>query len=605
LGIVSSRSVLTVSCVLRSDGAVVGVRDILDPAGLLHVGAQILKARVARRVGGLLLLRVERLRDLLLLLRGLRLRELRLLLLVELVDLRLVRLRGRLGEVGRDQELAVLAGAEALAEQVVGLSRLRVGRQRPVVLLAEVEVAHREGHHREHDQRDEQEDHRARGHDPRPARPAVRLAIAPAVRQRDAEALQARPQQREHRREERDRREHGDRDHDRGGVPERGHERHVDDDQREQRDDHRAAREHDRAARGRHRARDRLRIAHPLAHLVAVAGDYEQRVVDPDAQADHRRERGRGRRQLHDVPQQRDHREPGDEPDDRGGYRDAHRDRGAEREQQHDDRGAQADDLAQLGRGLGDLLAEVATEGDLQPGVRKPVVVARELLRLVGRELARAGIEVQRDEADPPVLGEVVRAPAAQRVDRLAHRRVAAERGGRARDRRRVARLAELVPLGRGDHHGVGPVRLRREALVQQVGGVLAVGSRQRQVVVGLRPERRGPGDQAGEDRQPDAEHQEAAADAEAPEGVQGAGHLGLVGGRRGARAPRAGMDSASAGRGRRVNHARSIRHHMRGRSNAREGNVRRCVVRRAPLRRCACCDRLALALKRVRRRRR
>ena len=78
------------------------------------------------------------------------------------------------------------------------------------------------------------------------------------------------------------------------------------------------------------------RRRHPGAPLRLVAGDDEQRVVDADAEPDHRRERRRDGRDLGDLADQRDDRQAADEPDDRGDDRQPHRDDGAEREQQDD-----------------------------------------------------------------------------------------------------------------------------------------------------------------------------------------------------------------------------------------------------------------------------
>src|SRR4051812_27270594 len=65
-------------------------------------------------------------------------------------------------------------------------------------------------------------------------------------------------------------------------------------------------RDHARTASRGRRARDRLAHLHPVLQLQLVAGDDEQRVVDPDAEADHRRKRGGDAGHVDDVTEQLD-----------------------------------------------------------------------------------------------------------------------------------------------------------------------------------------------------------------------------------------------------------------------------------------------------------
>ena len=55
-----------------------------------------------------------------------------------------------------------------------------------------------------------------------------------------------------------------------------------------------------------HAARDRLVDVHPEREPVAMAGDDEERVVDPDAEADHRPQRRRDVRDVGHVAEQAD-----------------------------------------------------------------------------------------------------------------------------------------------------------------------------------------------------------------------------------------------------------------------------------------------------------
>ncbi len=142
--------------------------------------------------------------------------------------------------------------------------------------------------------------------------------------------------------------------------------------ERAERDHDREAGEDDGAAGGRGGAGDRLAQLHPFGELQFVAGDDEQRVVDPDPEPDHRRQ-GRGdARHLDHVLEQADDRERAGEADHGGDDRQHHRRRRAEGEEQDDHRRGEADRLAGLGRGLGELLADVAADGGVSGPPRAP-----------------------------------------------------------------------------------------------------------------------------------------------------------------------------------------------------------------------------------------
>ena len=147
---------------------------------------------------------------------------------------------------------------------------------------------------------------------------------------------------------------------------------------------------------------------HALAQLRAVAGDDEERVVDPDAEPDHRRE-GRGDRgDLDQVPEQADEREAAGEAEDRRRDREAHRDDGPEGEEQDDHRGQDSDRLARAGARLRDRLAEVAADADLEPRVGRGRGRIDDHVRLVQGQRRGAVGERHRDVADRLVVGERV-----------------------------------------------------------------------------------------------------------------------------------------------------------------------------------------------------
>ena len=224
---------------------------------------------------------------------------------------------------------------------VVGLARLGALRQRAVVLLAELE-ARRRDREREQD-RPSRRSRTAAGAWPRSAAQRCQPCGFPschAVGQREAPRVDAGAEQPQQGGQQRDRGQHRDRDDDRRRVAER----------RDERDARRwratAARSSPcsrRRPRRRPTSRSRGRPTRrwPSRRAAApVPGDYEERVVDPDAEADHRRQRRRGGRDLGDVADQRDDRQADDEADDRGDDRHPHRHDRAEREQQDDDRHA-------------------------------------------------------------------------------------------------------------------------------------------------------------------------------------------------------------------------------------------------------------------------
>ena len=112
------------------------------------------------------------------------------------------------------------------------------------------------------------------------------------------------------RREQRDRYEHDDQDRDRRAHCKAAHELDAHQEQTEERDHDRAAGEDDRAAGGVDRAHDGGLRIETLVQALPVAGDDEQRVVDADADAEHRRQLCREIRCRHRVADQLDEADP-------------------------------------------------------------------------------------------------------------------------------------------------------------------------------------------------------------------------------------------------------------------------------------------------------
>jgi hypothetical protein len=339
-----------------------------------------------------------------------------------------------------------------------------------------------------------------------------------------AQRVDVLPERSEQRRQECHRR--GDRDQhgDRRGVAHVADERDAREDQGHQRDHHGDPREDDRAARRGGGSRDRLAHLHAVLELELVAGDDEQRVVDPDAEADHRRQRRRDARHLDDVAEQLDDRQRRDQPEHRRHDRQDHRRDRAEGEHQDHDRRREADRLARLCVGLGDRLAEVAAGGDLEPGLLRGALRVDDLLGLVVGEVALALGQGDRDVGDLLVLADRVFGRLAERADRALDDVHLPQRLDRVLNGLLVLRVGDLPGLGLHDDR-VGAVGLVGQMVRQQVLGVGRAGAGEGEVVARLLADDvgdRGDGDHGGH---PQPDYGPMVAATEATEPVERASH--------------------------------------------------------------------------------
>ena len=104
-----------------------------------------------------------------------------------------------------------------------------------------------------------------------------------------------------------------------------------------------------------------------FVEAVAEAGEDEERVVDADAEPDHRRQLGREVGGVEDVGAERDQAEADAEREQRRDDRQPHRDHRAEGEQQDHDRGQQPDREGGVAFFFwSDFLDRLAAELDLQ-----------------------------------------------------------------------------------------------------------------------------------------------------------------------------------------------------------------------------------------------
>ena len=204
------------------------------------------------------------------------------------------------------------------------------------------------------EQRDEAHDGgrpRVALHDAAPTvgqRPSVAGLLA--VHERQAQPVDLRSDEPEHGRQQRHRRQHHDKHRGHGPDRKAAEKPEVHHEQAEERDDHRATGEDHRAPGGGDRRYDGSPRLEPRVQRGAVAGDDEEHVVDPDADADHRGHLRREVGHLEQVGQERDQAQADAEADDRDEDRQAHGQQRAEADEQDQRRNQEADALgAELG----------------------------------------------------------------------------------------------------------------------------------------------------------------------------------------------------------------------------------------------------------------
>jgi len=153
------------------------------------------------------------------------------------------------------------------------------------------------------------------------------------------------------------------------------------------------------------RASDRLGDVHAAVELVTVAAEHEERVVDPDAQADHDGEGGGEVRQVDDLSGDADDGHARADTEHRDADRQADGEHRTEGQQQDEDGAGDADGLR---GGRLEVLEDLATEFDGQP-------VASGLLAQIeqvdgGGDLVRAllaFLDQQTSERRFPVLADL------------------------------------------------------------------------------------------------------------------------------------------------------------------------------------------------------
>jgi hypothetical protein len=157
-----------------------------------------------------------------------------------------------------------------------------------------------------------------------------------------------------------------------------------------------------------------------ISEAAAVPGDDEERVVDADADADHRRSAGRPVRDIDDAAQQLSEGHRHAEAEHGGEQRQPHRHRRAEGEQQDQGGRDEADPLPTNGGCLGQR-RDRAAGLDLQGVVAGGEEGFDEGLGLCRGVLVRGLVERDETVRGPPVLGDLAGATFAERAGDTRH----------------------------------------------------------------------------------------------------------------------------------------------------------------------------------------
>ena len=202
-------------------------------------------------------------------------------------------------DVDDDRDRAVEARPEALGQQVVGPPAGLGGRLRALVGGPEAHEQRRRRQREDQHEDDGEHDLRVRGHEAAPAgdgRPlARRLGVVQRAHERDLQPVDLVAEERQHGRQQGVRDQHRGEHAEGAADAELGDEVEPDERQAGHRDRDREAGEEHGAAGGRACLGGRIARREPVVEELSEARDDEQRVVDADAQPDHRDEDRRDR----------------------------------------------------------------------------------------------------------------------------------------------------------------------------------------------------------------------------------------------------------------------------------------------------------------------
>ena len=244
-----------------------------------------------------------------------------------------------------------------------------------------------------------------------------------------------------------------------------------------------------------------------------MTGDDEQRVVDADAEADHRGDHRRGDRRVDEVRHDPDAAETDGEPDQCGHDRHSHGDQRTEGDEQHDHRDGEADGLVAfdlLGdQRAGQLGLDTLLAGDLSS--------FRGVVGVLGLERIDGVVDGRERRLAVRTHGGSARL---ERIRYLGHVGPLGEIRQGGVDGSSVLRIGDRAVLG-VEHDLTGGTGQCGEPVAQQVIGTLGFGARRREVVLRLTTQLGVETENGDGDDQPDAEHPERVAGTALAEAVQ------------------------------------------------------------------------------------
>ena len=238
--------------------------------------------------------------------------------------------------VDEHDQRAVGAGAEALGDQVVGATLGAVGGFGAVVGQAQLQVRRGYGDHTEGCDADHQHRESVSEHEPSPSGARTRfllgvLSVAVTLLARQQSLPGEADQCGDQGQCDEDGEDHGTR----GGQTHLRQDRDVDHEQAGQGDDDGETGEDHGGSGGSRRPADGVEWFVSFGEFGAVPGHDEQRVVDPDRQADHRGQDRSGAVELQNTGEDGDDADADADADQRGDQRQTGRDERTEGDQQH------------------------------------------------------------------------------------------------------------------------------------------------------------------------------------------------------------------------------------------------------------------------------
>ena len=250
-----------------------------------------------------------------------------------------------------DLQLGGRPGSEGVLKPLVAGARARVGGQDAGRRHRRAQAEHRQGERDEHGERQPADHERAAPDQPSPARERL-AAVLHGARPGQREAVDARAEARQQRRQQGQRRSehepHGEQDPERARAERLARHEHD----RGQRRQHGHAADEHRLAGAVHRLGDGVNRAQARSQRGAEANHDEERVVDPHREREHQREVHRPDRDAGELRADPERAGGGDQPQDREQQRDPGRGERAEGDGEHGQRDRPGDHLGAQHRGL-------------------------------------------------------------------------------------------------------------------------------------------------------------------------------------------------------------------------------------------------------------